>query len=176
MRMKAPSSSVSTFFWLLASVCLCYGVAKPSVWPCRRACKQLQFSDFRSDSPLNFTSFWLQFGDVGEAIRVCRVLVLQSTACCVSACTLQSWTTAGCSSICFSWGFRCLVLRWKSCAHSRVAAFLTSSPFRYDRVCSCSDKCGNRQRRRRSINQSRWTWLDANRVPYTVRPERTERN
>jgi hypothetical protein len=116
MRMKALSSSVSAFFWLLASVCLRYGVAKPSVWPCRRACKQRQFSNFRSDSPLNFTSFWFRFGDVGEAFRVCRFLGLQSTDGSVSACTLQSWTAAD-SSICFSWRSSFLVLGWKSCVN-----------------------------------------------------------
>jgi hypothetical protein len=117
MRMKALSSSVSAFSWLLASVCLRYGVAKPSVWPCGRACKQRQFSGLRSDSPLNFTPFWFRFGDASKAFRVCRFLVLQSSSCCVSACTLEPLTTAGWSSVCFSWGFRCLVLRWKACVN-----------------------------------------------------------
>jgi hypothetical protein len=58
--------SVSTVSWLLPLVCLRYGVAMPSVWPRRRACKQRQFSDFHSDSPLNFTLYWFRVGNVGE--------------------------------------------------------------------------------------------------------------
>jgi hypothetical protein len=114
MRMKVLTSPVSAFYWLLASVCLRYGVAKPSVCPCRTVCKHRQSSDFRSDSPLNFTWFWFRFGAVGEAFRVCRFLVVQSTVSCMSGCTLQSWGNAGCSSNYFSWCFRSLVLRWKS--------------------------------------------------------------
>ena len=66
MRMKARSASVSAFSRLLASICLRYGVAKPSVWPRKRGCNRRQFSDFRSDSRLNFTTFGCRFGDVGD--------------------------------------------------------------------------------------------------------------
>ena len=38
--------------WLLNSLCLRYGVAKPSVWLCRKACKLRQFNGFGSDYPL----------------------------------------------------------------------------------------------------------------------------
>ena len=115
MRMKARSASVSAFSRLLASICLRYGVAKPSVWPRKRGCNRRQFSDFRSDSPLNFTSFGCRFGDVGEPFRVCRFLVLQSSSFSISVFTFQS--TARCSSVYFSWALPCLVLRWRSCAN-----------------------------------------------------------
>jgi hypothetical protein len=115
MRTRALSSSVSAFSWLLASVCLRYGVAKPSVWHCRRASNRLQISNFRSDSPLNFTSFWFRFGDVGQAFRACRFRVLQSCAFRMSACTFRP--TARCSFVCFCWRLRCLVLGWMSCGH-----------------------------------------------------------
>ena len=115
MRLKALSSSVSAFSSLLTSLCLRYGVAKPSVWPRKRGCNRRQFSDFRSDSPLNFTSFWLRSGDVGEAFWVCRFLVVQSTACGMSGFPFQS--TARCSSVYFSWRLPCLVLRCRSCAN-----------------------------------------------------------
>jgi hypothetical protein len=138
MKMKALSSSVSAFSSLLASLCLRYGVAKPSVWPRERGCNRRQFSDFRSDSPLNFTSFGFRFGGVGEPFRVCRFLVLQSSAFSISVFTFQS--TARCSSVYFSWRLPCRVLRWGSCArspHSRATALLTSSQFRYGCVCGC---------------------------------------
>ena len=108
MRMKARSASVSAFSRLLASICLRYGVAKPSVWPRKRGCNRRQFSDFRSDSPLNFTSFGCRFGDVGEPFRVCRFLVLQSSSFSISVFTFQS--TARCSSVYFSWRLPCAVL------------------------------------------------------------------
>src|ERR1700739_885527 len=137
MRMKALSSCVSAFFWLLASVCLRYGVAKPSVWPCRRACKQRQFTNFRSDSPLNFTSFWFRFGNVGEAFRACRFLVLQSTDGSVSACTLRSWTAAG-SSTCFSWRSSCLVLGWKSCVNQLTVGCPLFAQVRHSGITVCA--------------------------------------
>ena len=87
MKMKALSSSVSAFSSLLASLCLRYGVAKPSVWPRKRGCNRRQFSDFRSDSPLNFISFGFRFGDVGEAFWVYRFLVLQLSALSISVFT-----------------------------------------------------------------------------------------
>jgi hypothetical protein len=115
MRMKALSASVSAFSRLLASICLRYGVAKPSVWPRKRGCNRRQFSDFRSDSPLNFMSFGFRFGDVGEAFRVYWFLVLQLSALSISVFTFQS--TARCSSVYFSWRLPCLVLRWGSSAN-----------------------------------------------------------
>jgi hypothetical protein len=113
MRTRALSSLVSAFTRLLASVCLRYGVAVPSLCPCSRGCKHGQFSNFRSDSPLNFTWFWFRFGDVGGALRVCRFVLLLAIASSVPAHALQCWTTAR-PSMCFSWRLRCLILRWKS--------------------------------------------------------------
>lgn len=111
MGMKALPSPASAFSWRLRSVCLRYGVAKPSVWPCSMVCKRLQFNHFRSDSPLNFTSWWIRFGDVGEASPVRRFLVVHSTVCGVLARALQSSTSVGCSRVCSSWRF---ALRWRS--------------------------------------------------------------
>jgi hypothetical protein len=61
--------------------------------------------------------FGFGLGSVDEAFRVYRFFVLQSTTCSVPACTLQSWMTAGCSSIYFSRRFPCLVWRWTSCGN-----------------------------------------------------------
>jgi hypothetical protein len=109
MKMKALFSAVSAFSYRLTSVCLRYGVAKPSVWPCGRACNPRQFSVFRSDFPLNFTSFWFRFGDVAESLRVFGFLVPQSIACKLPGSALESWTSVRCSSIRFSWRFPCSV-------------------------------------------------------------------
>jgi hypothetical protein len=139
MRTRALSSSVSAFSGLLASVCLRYGVAKPSLCPCSRDRKYRQFSNFRSDSPLNFSWFWFRFGEVMSALRVCgfvRPLAIASTA---PAHALQYWTTAR-SSMCFSWNFLCLILRWMSCGNRLTVAHPLYSRVRDSgmAVCGCS--------------------------------------
>ena len=177
MRMKALSSTVSAFSSLLASLCLRYGVAKPSVWPRKRGCNRRQCSDFRSDSPLNFTSFGFRFGDVGEAFRVCLSLVVQLSALSISVFTFQA--TARCSSAYLSWRLPCLVLRWRSCASRLTVGQPLYSGVRdsdMGRVCGCWDKCGT---------GSHVDGASASRVgpgsvlivvPWSVRRERTERN
>jgi hypothetical protein len=156
MRTRALSSSVSAFSGLLASVCLRYGVAKPSVWPCRRACNRLQISNFRSDSPLNFAWFWFPFGDLMSALRVCGFVRLLAIGSSVPTRALQYWTTAR-SSMCFLWNFSCLILRWKS----GVNRVTVSWPL-YSRVCDsgtavcgCSDERSNRQRLSTTHRRSR---------------------
>jgi len=113
MRAEALSSPVSAYSCLLTSDCLRYAVAKPSFWPCKRACKRRRFSDFHSDSPLNFTSFWFGFDSVCEAFRICGFVVLQSTVCGVWACKLQPWMVE-LLFICLSSRLPCPVLRRKS--------------------------------------------------------------
>jgi hypothetical protein len=157
MRAEALSSPVSAYSRLLTSDCLRSGVATPSFWPCRRACKQRQFSDFRSDSPLNLTWFWFGFGGVGEAFRICPFVVPQSSVCGVSPCTLPPWMVEllfHLFVLAFALSGLALEVSCQS-SHSRVPASLTSLPFRYGRGRSCSDKCGNLQPGHRSINQSR---------------------
>jgi len=44
---------------LLNRLCLRYGVAKPSVWLCRQACKPCQLNGFASDYPLTLACFRL---------------------------------------------------------------------------------------------------------------------
>lgn len=117
MRTKVLSSSVSAFSRVSPPDCLRYGVAKPSVWPRRTGCNQRQFWDFRSDSPLNFSWFWFQSWNRRENLRVCKFLMPQWNAHSVPACTLRSWTTAGCFSGCFSRYFLCPTLRSKSCVN-----------------------------------------------------------
>lgn len=80
MRTELVSRSVVAFPWLLTSVCLRYGVAKPSVWLRKRICKLRRFNDFRSDYPLNLSSFWAQYWDVLEKLymRLCFVLPSES--------------------------------------------------------------------------------------------------
>ncbi len=63
--------------WLLTSLCLRYGVAKPSVWLCRKACKLHQFNGFRSDYPLNLSCFGLAYWSVLERLHVPCFFVLR---------------------------------------------------------------------------------------------------
>jgi hypothetical protein len=99
--------SVSTLFSPLPSVCLRYNVAMPSVWPRRMACKQRQYSHFHSDSPLNLTSCWLGFENVGDAFRARPFIRMQLTACSLSTYALRSSTTANFCASPSSSCFRC---------------------------------------------------------------------
>lgn len=64
--------------WLLTSLCLRYGFAKPSLWLCRKACKPRQFNGFRSDYPLNLVCFGLEYCSVLEKWYVRTFLALRS--------------------------------------------------------------------------------------------------
>lgn len=64
--------------WLLTSLCLRYGVAKPSVWLCRKACKPRQFNGFRSDYPLNLVCFGFPYCSVVEKWYARTFLALRS--------------------------------------------------------------------------------------------------
>ena len=58
------------FFRQLTSLCLRYGVAKPSVWLCRRVCKLRRFNCFRFDYPLYLGCFSLPFWSFLERLDV----------------------------------------------------------------------------------------------------------
>jgi hypothetical protein len=170
MRRNAPPSSVSALSWLLASVCLRYDVDIPSVCPRKRGCKHPRFSDFRSDSPLTFTSFWFRFGTL-----------VRFSACVRWTCVLQSWATANRSSFpvlarrlrCFGVALEILC----ESAYGEAPASVRRSPLRLQRAWCYSDECGNRQRRRRPVNQSHWTDVDAGRCWHNnVYRERIERS
>ena len=111
MRSPGFSSPVSAAPCLLPSVCLRYGVAMPSDWPFRTACKQRQFSDFRPDSPLDFTTFSFCFAIAGEALRVYRSLVPGTAR---SESSSRSQSIASCLWRRFSF----VVLLWKSLCQS----------------------------------------------------------
>ena len=68
--------------WLLTSLCLRYGVAKPSFWLCRRVRKLVRFNDFHSDYPLNLSCFGSLYWSVLEHLRVpCFFVALPATFC-----------------------------------------------------------------------------------------------
>ncbi len=67
--------------WLLTSLCLRYGVARPSVWRCRKACKRRQFNGFGSDYPLNLSCFGFRHWSVLENWYVRTFLALRSEGC-----------------------------------------------------------------------------------------------
>ena len=68
--------------WSLNSLCLGYGVAKPSVWLCGKACKLRQFNGFGSDYPLTFSCFGVPYRSVLEHLHVPWLFVaLLETVC-----------------------------------------------------------------------------------------------
>ena len=68
--------------WLLTSLCLRYGVAKPSVWLCMRVRKLLRFNDFHSDYPLNVSCFGSSYWTVLEHLDLTSFFVaLPATFC-----------------------------------------------------------------------------------------------
>jgi hypothetical protein len=88
--------------WLLTSLCLRYGVARPSVWRCRKACKLRQFNGFRSDYPVTLSCFGLPYWSVLEHLRVPWFFVAPPETLCslceVSRCWLRSpENIAGCT-------------------------------------------------------------------------------
>ena len=78
--------------WLLTALCLRYGVAKPSVWLCRKACKRRQFNGFGSDYPLNLTCFGFRYWSVLENWYVRTFLALRSEGCRSVGKVSQSWS------------------------------------------------------------------------------------
>ncbi len=68
---------------LLNWLCLRYGVAKPSVWLCRKACKPRQFNGFASDYPLTLACFGFQNLSVLENcyVRTFRALRSEGSRC-----------------------------------------------------------------------------------------------
>src|ERR1700691_3321286 len=77
--------------WLLTSLCLRYGVAKPSVWLCRKACKGRQFKGFGSDYPLDLTCSRLRYCSVLENCYVRTFLTPRSEGCRSVRKVSQSW-------------------------------------------------------------------------------------
>ena len=152
--------------WLLTSLCLRYGVAKPSVWLCRKARKLCQFNGFRSDYPLNFSCFGLPYWSVLEHLHVQWFFVaLPETVCSlheVSRCWSQSP-----GNIAFSWNHVArgsqIRNRWRSspyrghalttaCSSEHAGRFL--SPPRPLRVAA----------RKRCLNPYRKSWVNLNTV------------
>jgi len=152
--------------WLLTSLCLRYGVAKPSVWLCRKACKPRQFNGFRSDYPLNSVCFGLPYWSVLEHLHVpWFFVVLPETVCSlheVSRCWLQSL-----GNIAVSWDHvaRGSQIRnhWRSspsCGHPLATAFASEHVGRF-----LSPPCPRRVAARVCcLNLHRKPWLNLNTV------------
>jgi hypothetical protein len=129
MRTATHPSSVSAFSRLLTCDCLRYAVAKPSLWPRTRGCKRRVFSNFGSDSPLNFSWLRSQFSSLRENLRACLSLVLRSTASFASAFRLQRLMTVDRASIYLAWRFPCLFLCCKSRVdQARLFVYCTPEP------------------------------------------------
>jgi hypothetical protein len=155
MKTSALSFSASVFSPLLSSNCIRYGIAKPWVWPRRRGRNRRQLSNFRSDSPLNFTSFEFKFWNVRDSLHVCCFLMLRPTAGGAFASTFPVWTVAGCFHICCCRRFLC------SCK-----PYINQHPV------------GSRFRRPLALDVTVYggTGLMRKLATYTVRLKRTERN
>ena len=78
--------------WLLNWLCLRYGVAKPSVWLCRKACKPCQFNGFASDYPLTLACFGFQNLSVLENWYVRTFRALRSEGSRSVGKLSQSWS------------------------------------------------------------------------------------
>jgi len=78
--------------WLLNWLCLRYGVAKPSVWLCRQACKPCPFNSFASDYPLTLACFGFQNLSVLENWDVLAFRALRSEGSRSVGKLSQSWS------------------------------------------------------------------------------------
>jgi len=77
---------------LLNWLCLRYGVAKPPVWLCRKACKPCRFNSFASDSPLTLACFGFQNLSVLENWYVRTFRALRSEGSRSVGKLSQSWS------------------------------------------------------------------------------------
>jgi hypothetical protein len=106
--------------WLLTSLCLRYGVANPSVWLCRKACKPRPFNGFRPDYSLNLTCFWSRYWSVLEKWYVRMFLAPRSEGCRGVGNVSQSWSQSS-AKIAGSWdhvaGGSQIRNRWCSCSY-----------------------------------------------------------
>jgi hypothetical protein len=106
--------------WLLTSLCLRYGVANPSVWLCRKACKPCPFNGFRSDYPLHLTCFWSRYWSVLEKWYVRTFLAPRSEGCRGVGNVCQSWSQSS-AKIAGSWDHVArgsqIRNRWCSCSY-----------------------------------------------------------
>jgi len=100
MTTELVSQRSAVVSFLLPSLCLRYGVAKPSVWLCRKACKRRQFNGFRSDYPLNLTCFGSPYCSVFENWYV-RAFLRSEGRRCVHKVS-QSWSQSS-ANIAGSW-------------------------------------------------------------------------
>jgi len=102
MTTELVSQRSAIVSFLLPSLCLRYGVAKPSVWLCKKACKRRQFNGFRSDYPLVLTCFWSRYWSVLEKWYVRTFLAPCSEGCRGVGNVSQSWSQSS-ANIAGSW-------------------------------------------------------------------------
>ena len=104
--------------WLLNWLCFRYGVAKPSVWLCRKACKPRQFSGFGSDYPLTLACFGFQNLSVLENWYGRRFRALGSEGSHRVGKLSQSWSQSPGSVAGFCHDLSSVGLRPKDCRSS----------------------------------------------------------
>ncbi|GEM_PF-5960031 len=115
--------------WRLTSLCIRYGVAKPSVWLCRKACKGRQFNGFGSDYPLTLTCFRFGYCSVLENCYVRRFLALRSEGRRSVGEVSQSWSQFRGTVARSRTDLACVLLTRKHCRSSSFRARPLGTPF-----------------------------------------------
>ena len=99
---------------LLNWLCLRYGVAKPSVWLCRKACKPRQFNGFTSDYPLTLACFGFQDLSVLENLCVRTFRALRSQGSRGVGKLSQTWSQSSGNVASFCHDLSCVGIRRKA--------------------------------------------------------------
>ena len=166
MTTELVSQRSAVVSFLLTSLCLRYGVAKPSVWLCRKVSKRRQFNGFRSDYPPTFSCFGLPYWSVLEHLHVPWFFVALPE-------TVRSLHEA---SRCWSQSPGKIAVFWNHVAHgSQIRNRWRSSPYRgHPLTTACSSEHAGRllspPRPRRfaarvcCLNLHRKPWLNLNTV------------
>jgi hypothetical protein len=115
--------------WLLNWLCLRYGVVKPSVWLCRKACKPCQFNGFASDYPLTLACFGFRNLSVLENWYVRTFRALRSEGSRSVAKLSQSWSQSPGNVAGFCHGLSSVGISRKDCRSSSSRGRPLGTPF-----------------------------------------------
>ena len=114
---------------LLNCFCLRYGVAKPSVWLCRKACKPCQFNGFASDYPLTLGCFRFPNLSVLENWDVLAFRALRSEGSRSVGKLSQSWSHSPGSVAGFCHSLSSVGISCKHCRSSSSGGRRLGKPF-----------------------------------------------
>jgi hypothetical protein len=153
--------------WLSISLRLRYGIAKPSVWLCRKAYKLRQFNGFRSDYPLNLSCFGFAYWSVREYLHVPWFFVALPVTVCILHELSRSWLRPPVNIAGYIWnhlGARLLIRnRWGS-SSSRGRPLATLFPAEYSGAFFSPSHPRRVAAREFCLNLNRKCWLNLNTV------------